>query len=259
MSNSEATFSIGMRFPDADSVGDVPDILKPHPSIVRAPYTAEAAGEAALADGATSGDEIAIDLDGLSEVTAFVLTNRTGQDLSVAINGVSESSSSQTVLNAADALSTEVTDLAAEVTTLKNAASSEHTAAASLDTILTAQLAILNAFDDMDPAADIVAAIATANTVIAAAQSALASADATLVTANTAVSTTAVLTANTALGTALDNEIATSPIFTLPDGGVLAYAAPDGASTEIESISLFATDTQVGDASVSFRVFGDPE
>lgn len=225
---SEATFRISTVHPDADSVGTVPDLVKPHPTLVRASYAVEAAGEALVEHEAAADTEIALDLGDIAEVIAFVLENKTGQDLSVAINGKTDGGS---------------TEVHEAVTDLDGAVDDATAATTALEAELLAQVTILEAFDDEDDIEVVIAAIATAVAALATLRS-----DAT-------TAATALDAARDALVTADDESGA--PIFTLPDGAVLAYAAPDGAGTPIESISLLTTDEQVGDRVVAFKAFGE--
>ncbi len=156
---TQSRITIAAQWPDLDANPDfvtdfphepapVPVIVAPHADVMNIDAAAMSIGEALVEDLTTSDEEIAIDFGDVDEATGFVLRNRSGQDLSVAVNGVLGGTEDAAVTAAAGAL----------------------------DTVLTTQLGILDAFDGGDAAADIVAAIATASTAIGTAQAALATA-----------------------------------------------------------------------------------
>jgi len=95
---SEATISVSTVYPDLaanpDFATDFPDlpinhpIVRPHADVVLAPHTVKESGSVTIADGAEEDDEVAIPFgDIATECTAFVLRNRSRQDLTVSING----------------------------------------------------------------------------------------------------------------------------------------------------------------------------
>ncbi len=245
---SEAQFTIATIYPDASDTGSPKTLLKPHPYVTHASYTNQSVGVAALADAATAGTEIAIDFDGVAdEATGFVIKNKTGQDLALAFNGAVLTSAANTFETAASALKT-------AANTFETAAGALETAATAYQSAVTTQLATITGFTGSDAAADIVTAIGSAATALGTAATTLNTAKTTFDTAKTALDTakTTFDTAKTTFDTAK-----TAAVFTMPDGAVLAYATPALATTEIGSISLFATATQVGDGQVEYKIFGN--
>ena len=85
--SSEATVSIGVVYPDADSVGVVADLLKPHPDVVRASYSAESAGVVLIEDGSTATDTFSIDFGDVAKATLLFLRNASSQELDVTFDG----------------------------------------------------------------------------------------------------------------------------------------------------------------------------
>ncbi len=148
-----ARITIATEYADPDANADfasdfpnepapAPVMVRPHPYVMSLDLDSLSSDVAVVPDTTASDEEIAIDFGDVAEATGFVVRNRTGQDLSVAVNGVLGGTPNGDVTSAATAI----------------------------DSVLTTQLAILNAFDAMDPIADVIAAIATANAAIAAAQ-----------------------------------------------------------------------------------------
>ncbi len=113
-------------------------MVVPHADAMSFEYAAQSLGEALVEDMTTSGEEIELDFGDVVEAAGFILKNLTGQDMSVALNGV-----------LAGVPGSAVTD-----------------AATALGLVLTTQFGILNAFTGASSAATIVAAIATASSAI---------------------------------------------------------------------------------------------
>ncbi len=273
---SEAQFTIATIYPDASDTGSPKTLKTPHPYVTRATYTNESVGVAPLADTAPAGTEVALDFGLIAdEATGFVVKNKTGQDLAVAFNGAVLTSAANTFETAAGTLKTAATTFETAASALETAASTFETAAGTLktaattfETAVSTQIATLTGFTGGDAAADIVTAIGAAAGVLATAATTLDTAKTTFDTAKTALDTakTTFDTAKTALDTAKTtfdtakttfDTAKTAAVFTMPDGAVLAYATPALATTEIGSISLFATTTQSGDGQVEFKIFGN--
>ncbi len=259
---SEAQFTIATIYPDSSDAGSPKTLLKPHPYVTRATYTNQSVGVAALADAATAGTEIAIDFDGVAdEATGFVIKNKTGQDLALAFNGAVLTSAANTFETAASALKTAANTFETAASTFETASVALKTATTAYQSAVTTQLATITGFTGSDAAADIVTAIGLAATALGTAATTLNTAKTTFDTAKTTLDTaaTALDTAKTTFDTAKTtfDTAKTTAVFTMPDGAVLAYATPALATTEIGSISLFATATQVGDGQVEYKIFGN--
>ncbi len=128
-------------FPNLEA--PAPVMVRPHAYVESFDFDAMIADEALVADTTASNHEIALDFGDVDEALGFVIKNRSGQDLSVAVNGL-----------LAGIPGTAVT-----------------AAIAALDSAVTDQFMILDAFTAMDAATDIVAAIATASAAVSSAQS----------------------------------------------------------------------------------------
>ncbi len=153
---TQARISIATQWADPDANASfasdfahepapAPVMVRPHAEIVSFDFGAMIVDEALVEDATTSDEEIALDFGDVDEALGFVIKNTTGQDLSVAVNGVLAGSPSAAII----------------------AASSD------LDDAIAAQFTILNGFTGATSAATIVAAIATASAAISGAQATL--------------------------------------------------------------------------------------
>ena len=83
--SDEATLKFAHSYP-----GDAApaDMTAPHALVARAAYDAVATDGVTIPDTTDDGQTMAVDLGDITgEITAFVLTNRTGQELKVSLNG----------------------------------------------------------------------------------------------------------------------------------------------------------------------------
>ncbi len=154
MTQARITIATHYVDPDAnpDFAGDFPNepapppvFIAPHAEVVRFDFAALSIDEALVADTTVSDTEIALDFGDVDEAAGFVVKNTSGQDLSVAVNGVLAGSPSGAIVSAATAL----------------------------DSAISTHFTILDAFTGATSAATIVAAIATASAAIAGAQATL--------------------------------------------------------------------------------------
>jgi hypothetical protein len=83
---SEVAINVALVFP---LTGDPAAQTKPHPLSVVAPYTQSSKGVVAVANGTVTSTAKSIPFGSIAtEATAFVLRNRTSQELEVTLNGV---------------------------------------------------------------------------------------------------------------------------------------------------------------------------